>query len=132
MTELFFLPQAQIRLQQRHYQLSEALLRDVLRAAPDDRQALYHLSLVFATTNRSAESLLTARRAARGCVRPRAFCAALHAHLGDLLHTNAMLEAAVEVNPLSVCAVHANSLTVNAVETTLPLFNSVEINSYTV
>ncbi|KAL7642479.1 UNVERIFIED_CONTAM: hypothetical protein RMT77_007040 [Armadillidium vulgare] len=87
---------AQVRLQQRHYPVSEALLRDVLKSSPNNRQALYHLSLLFATTNRSYESIQTATKAASGCSTPRDFCAFLHAHLADLLHTNAMLELAVQ------------------------------------
>ncbi|KAB7498837.1 hypothetical protein Anas_08406 [Armadillidium nasatum] len=91
-----YLKLAQVRLQQRHYPVSEALLRDVLKSSPNNRQALYHLSLLFATTNRSYESIQTATKAASGCSTPRDFCAFLHAHLADLLHTNAMLELAVQ------------------------------------
>ncbi|XP_047480631.1 protein O-mannosyl-transferase TMTC1-like [Penaeus chinensis] len=85
---------AQVKLQQRQYTSSEAILQEVLTEAPTHREALYHLSLVYSVTNRSDEAVGAATVAARACSDPRELCALLHAHQADLLHTLSLMEAA--------------------------------------
>ncbi|KAK4322576.1 hypothetical protein Pmani_006679 [Petrolisthes manimaculis] len=59
---------AQVRLQQKQYWASEELLKGVLTASPGHQEALYHLSLLYATTNRTEEALAAATEAARAYI----------------------------------------------------------------
>ena len=90
--------QAAVRLQQHLYSVSEDLLRSALNRQPNNRQALYYHSQLLAATNRTGDAITAATSAAQDCWKPRCFCAALHTHLADLLHTNNLLEAATTVS----------------------------------
>ncbi|KAK3855808.1 hypothetical protein Pcinc_037804, partial [Petrolisthes cinctipes] len=93
---------AQVRLQQKQYWASEELLKGVLTASPGHQEALYHLSLLYATTNRTGEALAAATEAARACREPGDTCATLHAHHADLLHTHSFTHQAVTSYQLAV------------------------------
>ncbi|XP_063883002.1 protein O-mannosyl-transferase TMTC1-like [Scylla paramamosain] len=61
---------ARVKLQQRSYQESEELLRQVLWDEPGNQEALFQLSLLFTHTNRTHDALTLAQRAAQDCSRP--------------------------------------------------------------
>ncbi|KAK3853269.1 hypothetical protein Pcinc_040184, partial [Petrolisthes cinctipes] len=94
--------QAQVRLQQKQYWSSEELLEGVLRESPGHQEALYHLSLLYAATNRTGEALAAATEAAGACREPGDTCATLHAHHADLLHTRSFTHQAVTSYQLAV------------------------------
>nr|XP_045611855.1 protein O-mannosyl-transferase TMTC1-like [Procambarus clarkii] len=93
---------AQVKLQQKQYSASEALLGGVLEESPGHQEALYHFSLLLSATNRSEEALAAATAAATACKEPRELCALLHAHQADLLHTFSRMDAAVLSYQLAV------------------------------
>ncbi|XP_050687850.1 protein O-mannosyl-transferase TMTC1-like [Eriocheir sinensis] len=91
-----YLGSARVKLQQRSYQESEELLRQVLQNEPSNQEALFQLSLLFTHTNRTQDALNLAQRAAHACSRPPTLCARLHAHHGDLLNDRHSVNEAAE------------------------------------
>ncbi|XP_042209446.1 protein O-mannosyl-transferase TMTC1-like [Homarus americanus] len=91
-----------VKLQQKKYLATEEILQKVLQDSPRHREALYHLSLLYTTTNRSQEATEAAASAAKACSEPRGLCALLHAHHADLLHTLSLMDDAVTSYQLAV------------------------------
>ena len=68
----------------RDYDRAEDLLVNVLNESPNDRHALYQLSLLRLALNSTEEAVVAATSAAEECWTPTNICAILHTYLADL------------------------------------------------
>lgn len=87
-----------MELQQRRYDATEDILTSVLQEDPHYAEALLQMSLLYAHTNRTAQALDIATRAAEQCSTPSSVCAHLFAHRADLLHSLHRTDAAQKVS----------------------------------